>query len=255
MVTARRSRTAARTIVVWEALRDALAERSRPGGLDVLDAGGGSGGFAVPLAELGHRVTVLDPSPDSLAALERRAAEAGITTVRGLQGDLDSDLDLETTGLLDTVDPKGYDVVLCHDVLDIVDDPTTAVATLVRVLRPGGLLSVLVPNRGGAVLARAVAGRFDEAVQVLADPAGRGAPTDALTRRFDRDALVRLLEDVGVTVHLLQGARVVADLLPGALLDADPAMLDALVRLERALCDRPEFVGVAAALHVLASRR
>ena len=37
--------------------------------LDVLDAGGGTGGFAVPLAELGHRVTVVDASPDSLLSL------------------------------------------------------------------------------------------------------------------------------------------------------------------------------------------
>src|SRR5215472_12751028 len=43
--------------------------------LDIVDAGGGTGGFAVPLASLGHHVTVVDPSPDSLAAAQRRAAE------------------------------------------------------------------------------------------------------------------------------------------------------------------------------------
>ncbi|HEX2314327.1 MAG TPA: SAM-dependent methyltransferase, partial [Thermomonospora sp.] len=57
-----------RTAVVWDALRrvvDELAGSS--GGLDVVDAGGGTGGFAVPLARLGHRVTVVDASPDALA--------------------------------------------------------------------------------------------------------------------------------------------------------------------------------------------
>src|SRR4051812_6793989 len=78
-----RPRTAVRTAVVWEVLRDALSTLSSgavgpaSSTLSVLDAGGGTGGFAVPLAELGHRVTVVDPSPDSLAALERRAAESG----------------------------------------------------------------------------------------------------------------------------------------------------------------------------------
>ena len=46
--------------------------------LTVVDVGGGTGGFAVPLAQAGHRVTVVDASPDALAALTRRAAEAGV---------------------------------------------------------------------------------------------------------------------------------------------------------------------------------
>ena len=50
-----RAYAALRTAVVWAAVQDVLDER---GGdiLDVLDVGGGTGGFAVPLAELGrHR--------------------------------------------------------------------------------------------------------------------------------------------------------------------------------------------------------
>ena len=46
------------------------------GSRDVLDIGGGTGGFAVRVAELGHRVPVVDPSPDALASLDRRAREA-----------------------------------------------------------------------------------------------------------------------------------------------------------------------------------
>ncbi|HMC67945.1 MAG TPA: methyltransferase domain-containing protein, partial [Mycobacteriales bacterium] len=84
-----RPRTAVRTAVVWEVLREALSTLAPDGTqLSVLDAGGGTGGFAVPLAELGHHVTVVDPSPDSLAALERRAAESGTSgQIRAIQGD------------------------------------------------------------------------------------------------------------------------------------------------------------------------
>ena len=83
--------------------------------------------------------------------------------------------------------PEAYDVVLCHGVLEVVDDPAAALAAMVRVLRPGGLLSVLVANVNGAVLARAVAGRLDEAVDAAR---GRRRPRRARTtrcvRRFDR---------------------------------------------------------------------
>src|SRR3712207_9342621 len=72
-------RTDVRTAVVWDALDVLVAElvtaTGRPA-LDVVDLGGGTGGFAVPLAGLGHRVTVVDPSPDALAALQRRATRS-----------------------------------------------------------------------------------------------------------------------------------------------------------------------------------
>ena len=59
--------------------------------LEVLDLGGGTGGVAVPLAEAGHHVTVVDPSPDALASLGRRAHEAGIVDrITAVQGDGDS---------------------------------------------------------------------------------------------------------------------------------------------------------------------
>ncbi|QRN81885.1 MAG: methyltransferase type 12, partial [Nocardiopsis sp. BM-2018] len=74
-----RAANAARTAVVWDALSQLLSRLSEGEPLEIVDAGGGTGGAAVPLAELGHRVTVVEPSPDSLAALERRAAESGVT--------------------------------------------------------------------------------------------------------------------------------------------------------------------------------
>src|SRR5262249_19206028 len=63
----------ARTAAVRDILRAVISARVTDAGrarLDILDAGGGTGGFAVPLAGLGHNVTVIDPSPDSLAAAE-----------------------------------------------------------------------------------------------------------------------------------------------------------------------------------------
>jgi S-adenosylmethionine-dependent methyltransferase len=61
--------------VIWEVLRREVdrARRSRPH-LTVPDVGGGTGGFAVPLAQGGHNVTVVDASPDALASFEYAAA-------------------------------------------------------------------------------------------------------------------------------------------------------------------------------------
>ena len=236
----------ARTAVVWEVLSAVLAEAGED--LHVVDAGGGTGGFAVPLAAAGHRVTVVDPSPDSLAALHRRAAEAGLEgRVTGLQGDL--------TELPDLLPPGSGDLLLCHSVLELVDDPAAALGDCVGVLREGGRLSLLAANRAAAVLARALAGHPDEAARALTDPAGRWGPADGVRRRFTADALRELVTGAGLVLEQLHGVRVVSDLVPSSLVDGDAGAAAALLALERALSDREPFRDVATQLHLLAVRR
>ena len=146
----------------------------------MLDIGGGTGGFAVRVAELGARVTVVDPSPDALAALARRAASSPSTSPAH-QGDLST--------LLEVTGPDSADLVLCHGVLEVVDDPAAALATLRQVLRPGGVLSLLVAQRHAAVVARAMAGHFAQASTLLdAGPGERDASREPSVhrRRGDR---------------------------------------------------------------------
>ena len=242
--TSMQRRSAARTAVVWDALRDALGDASAGGTAGtVLDVGGGTGGFAVRVAGLGHRVTVVDPSPDALAILVRRAEESGVADrVTGLQGDLAS---------LSTLVPDGsVDAVLCHGVLEIVEDPAAALAGLARVLRPGGTLSLLVNQRHAAVVTRAMAGHFVQARTLLDDPTAGGAG-----RRFTAEELTALLTGTGFTPVAMHAVRVFADLVPSSLVDLEPGAAGALVELERAVSTRPEYLPLATQVHVLATRR
>ena len=68
--------TSVRTSAVWESVRAVVAERQDQLGrsLRVVDLGGGTGGLAVPLARLGHHVTVIDPSPYRLRGGSRRTS-------------------------------------------------------------------------------------------------------------------------------------------------------------------------------------
>jgi ubiquinone/menaquinone biosynthesis C-methylase UbiE len=242
-----------RTAVVWDVLRSALEtikrepvsgdvgpEAATGAALEVVDVGGGTGGFAVRVAELGHPVVVVDPSPDALAILARRAEESGVTGITARQGDLAS--------LPDLVPAGEVDVVLCHGVLEIVEDPATALAVLARVLRPGGTLSLLVNQRHAAVVARAMAGHFGQARALLDPPAG--AP-----RRFTAEEVATLLEHAGFDTTALHAVRVFADLVPSSLVELEPGSAAALLELEKAVAARPEYLPLATQLHALATRR
>ena len=238
-------RQSVRAGVVWEGVRRVLEDDDAPGRqARIVDIGGGTGGFAVPLAELGHTVLVIDPSPDALASLDRRARERGVADrVTGQQGDL---ADLPT--LVDEAD-----LVLCHGVLEMVEDPAAALTAIADVLRPGGHLSLLVAQRHAAVVARAMAGHFQAARELLDGDAttatsGRGG------RRYTRDEVVDLLAAAGLQPAAVHAVRVFADLVPGSLLDLEPGASAALVELEQAVATRPEYLPLAAQVHVIARR-
>ena len=61
-----------------------------------------------------------------------------------------------------------------------------------------------------------------------------------------------LLEGAGFEVVSVHGVRVFADLVPGSLLDLEPGATAALVELERAVSERPEYLPLATQLHLLA---
>jgi SAM-dependent methyltransferase len=237
-------RGSTRTAVVWSGLEPGLRGEPR----DVLDIGGGTGGLAVRIGALGHRVVVVDPSPDALAALDRRAREHDVA-VTGRQGDLST--------LLDVVARDSADLVLCHGVLEVVDDPAAALATLAAVVRPGGTLSLLVAQRYAAVVARAMAGHFHQALDLLDPTTGPGLQSShhgRAGRRFTSDELTALAAGAGFAVDAVHGIRVFTDLVPGSLLDLEPGATAALVELEQAVASRPEYLPLATQLHLLAHR-
>jgi len=242
---------------VLQTVVSTLAGQTRRAALDIVDAGGGTGGFAVPLASLGHHVTVVDPSPDSLAAAQRRAAEQNVP-LRAVQGD--------AADLAVVAGKQSADLVLCHSVLEYVDSPPAAMAAIAAVLRPGGAVSVLTASAVAAVIHRALAGRFDEAQRLLAGlggapgdngdgavVAGHGLP-GAGPRRFTLAGVTGLIEEAGLRPGPALGVRVFADLVPRVVADADPGAAKALQELELAVAVHPAFHDFAAQVHVLGYR-
>jgi SAM-dependent methyltransferase len=262
-----RKRDASRSSLVWDVLADVIAARVAESGrtaLDIVDVGAGTGGFAVSIASQGHRVTVVDPSPDALAAAGWRAAETGVTLteVQGEAVDLPALVGEPGAGGAGA-DRNGADLVICHNVLEYVDSPDAALAAIARVLRPGGTVSVLAANTVAAVLQRALAGKYAEALAMLPGSAetGPGSPSavpssagraPSVARRFTLPELTALIEGAGLRVGDVHGIRIFSSLLPGA--GADLAAVEALRELEDAAATCPPLRDIAARLHLLAHR-
>jgi S-adenosylmethionine-dependent methyltransferase len=200
--------------------------------LDIVDLGGGTGGLAAELASKGHRVTVVDPSPDALASLERRAVDAKLTSrITGLQGD--------ASDLVRLAGERSADVVVCHRVLEVVDSPADALTAMAAVLRPGGVLSLLVSQRHAVVLSQALAGHIALSRRTFADPG-----------RFDHDQVIGLVQHAGFTVLASHGIGAIAVHVPEALIDAEAyAELGAL---EAEISQDPTFRALAPHVHVFA---
>jgi S-adenosylmethionine-dependent methyltransferase len=265
-----RKRDGSRSTLVWGVLAEVIAARVAQTGrtaLDIVDVGAGTGGLAVSIAARGHRVTVVDPSPDALAAARWRADETGVTL---------TDVQGEACDLPSLVGEAAADLVICHNVLEYVDSPQAAMAAIARILRPGGTISVLAANTVAAILQRALAGRYAEARVMLADamPASEGTASEgtaasgssvasgasavpapapgAAGRRFTLAELTALLEGAGLRPGDAHGIRIFSGLLPGV--GGDQAAAEALRELEEAAAVYPALRDIATRLHVLGYR-
>lgn len=247
-----------RTAVVWSVLNREIerqsaavtSERKLTSGLRplrIVDVGGGSGGMAVPLAELGHDVTVVDPSANALAALRQRAVDAGLEgSVAALQAD--------TEELSERLEPGSADLVLCHSVLEMVDDPQRALESISDVVAPGGAVSLLVANRAAAVFAKALNGHVQSAMHLLQDVEGRLGESDTVLHRFETHTLTALVNGCGLATEHVHGVQVISDLIPGGVLESEGGAREALREFEMATASRIPFRDLAAQLHVLARK-
>src|SRR5712691_1658251 len=107
-------------------LRDFLPQATRS--LRALDLGCGTGAIAVRLARLGLHVTLLDASLPMLEFAMRAAREAGVAERIALKH--------ADAGQLATLfDAGSFDLILCHNILEYVDDPGAVLRGAARALR------------------------------------------------------------------------------------------------------------------------
>jgi SAM-dependent methyltransferase len=110
----------------------------------VIDVGAGPGRFTIELAHIGARITVVDVSPTQLRLNEEKVAAAGAEAA------------VEERVLADVLDLSqwadgAFDVAVCYGgpISYVLDRAEDAIAELLRVTRPGGIVLFSVMSRVG----------------------------------------------------------------------------------------------------------
>ena len=224
--------------LVAHTLTRVLPERAEP--LRVIDVGGGDGADCIPLARAVHEVTIVDYAGELLKTADAVAAAEGLSaSVRTVCADLD---DLEELQLDGVSVREAFDVVLCHNVIHYRHDVAGTVQALVRLLRAGGIVSIMAPNPAMDVLSAAVR-RSDPqaALDVLDAETVHGQTFDHPVRRVESNTVVAALVAAGCRIRHRFGIRCVMDLLVDDDLKRDPDFYARLTRLERVVCEREPF--------------
>jgi S-adenosylmethionine-dependent methyltransferase len=235
-----------RSDLAFANLQEFLLFPQPPRSLRALDIGSGTGAMAVRLARLGVHVTLLDSSPEMLDLANRAAREAGAGANIALQeGDASQAAKLFSG--------ECFDVILCHNILEFVDDPFAVLRSASQVMRDSSILSVLARTQAGEVWKAAIqAGDLAGAGRNLAAESGREPLSGRKVRLFTLEGFDATLRQARLAPTATRGVRVISDYLPPAIsLEAE---YDRILELERELGRRPEFAAVARYIQLLVRR-
>lgn len=137
---------AIRLAVLQADLTESLPDRP----LRVLDIGAGLGHMSLWLAERGHDVTLAEPAEPMLEGARQRFADAGHTATL-IQAPWQALPDILT---------ERYDLVICHAVLEWLEEPFTILPVLHQLTEPDGWLSLAFYNRDALIYRNLLKGHF-----------------------------------------------------------------------------------------------
>lgn len=206
--------------------------------LHALDLGCGTGALAARLARLGISVTLVDSSRAMLDIAERTAFEAQvIKQIVLIHGN--------ATEVAKLTRAQSFDVVLCHNLLEYVDDPSAVLRGAARALRDSSaILSVLVRNQAGEVLKAAIqGGDLAAAETAMSAEWGQESLYGGPVRLFTYNSLQALLEAASLALAAERGVRIIADYLPPGV--SRTKDYERILKLERQLGRHAEFAAVA----------
>ena len=225
-----------------------LKRHIRGEALTILDAGGGNGLEAVAFAQQGHTVALVDYSAEMLA-------EARQNVESNLVGERVEIYQGEVSSIPQLFPPARFDVALCHNVLQYVDDLDQALQAISYAVKPGGFISIICINRYSESYRLAL-----QELDLQAAYAGleakviRSKMFNAPMTAYSADDLHAPLLKAGCRVVGQYGIRCVNDYIPNNEIKYDPNFAAEMEKLELALSDKFPYYLIARFFHIVAQK-
>lgn len=125
--------------------------------LRILDVAGGLGQLSIYFAQQGHQVMVNDVSPVMLGLAREKAFDAGVEDSMTWHCGPYQHLNEELKG-------QCFDLVLCHALLEWLQDPELLIPALEPWVAPDGCLSLCFYNPASIVYRNLMRGNFDRII-------------------------------------------------------------------------------------------
>ena len=165
--------------VTWQHLRQFIPNAAAA---IILDAGGGTGKWALPLARMGRHVVLCDLSVGMLRQAQAKVRREGLTTKVSI-----AEADITNLPIAD----EQFDCVICEDGPLSIAGPDRALPELVRVLKKGGGLWAAVIGRYAVALGQA-ANDARAALRLMRGETNYGHHAGARSRVFAPQELAAL---------------------------------------------------------------
>ena len=216
----------------YRLVRSQLADNVDIKNKKILDFGSGFGSTANYLAK-DNEVTAIEPNIDMI---EEREWENDYTQIVG-----------NIENLKDFGD--GYfDVVVCHNVLEFAEERAEIVKEFSRVLKPGGILSIVKHNKAGKIIFKVIFENNTKEAANLLD-GEESSNTFGKIDYYTPEDLVKWGSNL--KIEKILGARILGQLQQDNDIKYEPDWIDRMLALEMKVCDLEPYKNISFCHHVL----
>lgn len=213
------------------------------GDAQILDAGGGTGKWTIPICKLGYHVTLTDISESMLkVAKQKLSKENLLERVRIVVADIVR---------MNMFEDETFDLVLCEgDPLSYCTDPLQGIEEIIRVAKKGSFIVASVDNLYPRIIWGIRQGLLDQVSDLFRT---QRAIHNFPIYFFKPSELMRDFEERGCKIEKIIGKNIFSSGLEEEL--KDPAIFKRILELELEHCADPNLVGFAGHFAVVCSKK